>query len=137
MCSKTIEPSVEYIVLIMKLLDRYIISTFFRFFLFAMAASAVVFITIDLIEHLDKFIDAKVSYSVVLQYYYLYIPYIFYLTLPVAVLLATIFSIGGFVYRHEMTAMQSAGYSLWRIMGLFLLIAFPLSGGALVFGETV
>jgi lipopolysaccharide export system permease protein len=121
----------------MKLLDLYIIRTFFRFFIFAMAASAVIFVTIDLIEHLDKFIDAKLSYAIVLQYYYLYIPYIFYLTLPVAVLLATLFSIGGFVYRHEMTAMQSAGYSLWRIMGLFLLIAVPLSGAALVFGETV
>ncbi|MBU1636140.1 LPS export ABC transporter permease LptG [bacterium] len=121
----------------MKQLDRYILRTFFRFFLFAMIASAVIFITIDLIEHLDKFIDAKLHYSIVLQYYYLYIPYIFYLTMPVAVLLATLFSIGGFVYRHEMTAMQSAGYSLWRIMGLFLLVAFPLSAGILVFGETI
>jgi len=119
------------------LLDRYVLRTFFRFFLFAIIASQVIFITVDLIEHLDKFIDARLHYSVVVRYYYLYVPYIIYLTLPVAVLLATLFSIGGFVYRHEMTAMQSAGYSLWRILVVLLLVALPLSVGTLVFGETV
>ena len=121
----------------MSLLDRYILRRFFQYFFFALLASAVIFVTVDFTEFLDKFIDAKLSYAVVLRYYYLYLPYIVYLTLPVSVLLATLFSIGGFVYRNEFTAMQSAGYSLWRVLGLFLLVAIPLSAAALVFGETV
>lgn len=121
----------------MRLLDLYIIRRFLQFFLFALLASAVIFITVDFTEFLDKFIDAKVSWSVVFRYYYLYVPYIIYLTLPVSVLLATLFAVGGFVYRNEMMAMQSAGYSLWRVLALHLIIVIPLSATALVFGETV
>lgn len=121
----------------MKQIDRYVLRTFFQFYLFASLASVVIFVTVDLIEHLDKFIDARLGYGIVIHYYYLYLPYIFYLTLPVAVLLATLFTVGGFVNRNEMTAMQSAGYSLWRILFLHMLVAVPLSAASFVVGETV
>jgi lipopolysaccharide export system permease protein len=121
----------------MKRLDRYILRRFFEYFFFALLASVIIFVTVDSTENLDKFIDAKVKYYEIAYYYYLYLPYIAYLTLPVSVLLATLFSIGGLVYRNELTAMQSAGYSLWRILGLFMLVAVPLSGGMLAFGESV
>lgn len=121
----------------MKLLDRYILRQFFEYFFFALLASVIIFVTVDSTENLDKFIDAKVKYYEIAYYYYLYLPYIIYLTLPVSVLLATLFSIGGLVYRNEFTAMQSAGYSLWRVLTLFLLVVVPLSGGMLVFGESV
>ena len=121
----------------MRLLDRYVLRRFFQFFVFALLASVVIFVTVDSTEHLDKFIDAKVPYRFVLYYYYLYLPYIIYLTVPVSVLLATLFAVGGLVYRNELTAMQSAGYSLWRILCLLMLVALPLSGATLVFGESV
>jgi lipopolysaccharide export system permease protein len=121
----------------MKQLDRYILSRFSQYFLFALGASIVIFVTVDATEHLDKFIDAKVGWGLIGRYYYLYVPYIIYLTLPVSVLLATLFTVGGFVYRNELTAMQSAGYSLWRILGILILLAIPLSVGTLAFGETV
>ncbi|MDD5087347.1 MAG: LPS export ABC transporter permease LptG [bacterium] len=121
----------------MKMLDRYILRRFLQYLLFALVASIVIFVTVDATEHLDKFIDASVPYRLVFEYYYLYLPYIVYLTLPVSVLLATLFTIGGFVYRNELTAMQSAGYSLWRILAMFVTVAIPLSAAILVFGESV
>jgi lipopolysaccharide export system permease protein len=120
-----------------KLLDRYILRRFFQYFFFALIASIIIFVTVDSTEMLDKFIDAKVHYGIVFQYYGLYLPYIVYLTLPVSVLLATLFTVGGFVYRNELTAMQSAGYSLWRILFLLAGVAIPLSLAMLIFGETV
>jgi lipopolysaccharide export system permease protein len=120
-----------------KQLDRYILRRFFQYAFFALAASIIIFVTVDTTEMLDKFIDAHSSYRVVLYYYYLYLPYIVYLTIPVCVLLATLFTIGGMVYRNELTAMQSSGYSLWRILFLLMGIAIPLSAATLVFGETV
>ncbi|MBL0061448.1 MAG: LptF/LptG family permease [bacterium] len=93
----------------MTLLDRYIVSAFARSFFFAMLAAAVIFVTIDLVEHLDKFVDAGVGFDLVGRYYLLYLPFIVYLTIPVGVLLATLFTIGGFVYRNELTAMQACG----------------------------
>lgn len=121
----------------MKLLDRYILGRFLTFLAFAVVASLVIFVTVDATEQLDKFIDAKLGWPLILRYYYLYLPFIFYLTLPVSVLLATLFTVGGLVYRNELTAMQSAGYSLWRVLTLLLLVSLPLSAGALAIGETI
>ncbi|MBI5058388.1 LptF/LptG family permease [candidate division KSB1 bacterium] len=121
----------------MKLLDRYILGRFLTFLGFAIIASLVIFVTVDATEQLDKFIDAKLGWALILRYYYLYLPFILYLTLPVSVLLATLFTVGGLVYRNELTAMQSAGYSLWRVLTMLLLLALPLSGGALAIGETI
>lgn len=121
----------------MKLLDRYILGRFFSYLFFALIAAMLIFVTVDATEQLDKFIDAKAGYGLFARYYLLYLPFITYLTLPVSVLLATLFTVGGFVYRNELTAMQSAGYSLWRVLALLLLVSLPLSGGALVLGETV
>jgi lipopolysaccharide export system permease protein len=120
-----------------KLLDRYILGRFFSYLIFALLAAMVIFVTVDATEQLDKFIDAKAGYGVFAKYYLLYLPFITYLTLPVSVLLATLFTVGGFVYRNELTAMQSAGYSLWRVLGLMFLVSLPLSLGALALGETV
>jgi len=119
------------------LLDRYIVSAFARSFFFAMVAAAVIFVTIDLVEHLDKFVDAGVKINLVARYYALYVPFIIYLTIPVGVLLATLFTIGGFVYRNELTAMQASGVSLWRILVLMLVVSTPLAAGVWYLGENV
>ncbi|MBK6909529.1 MAG: LptF/LptG family permease [bacterium] len=121
----------------MTLLDRYIVSAFARSFFFAMLAAAIVFVTIDLVEHLDKFVDAGVGFKLVARYYALYVPFIVYLTIPVGVLLATLFTIGGFVYRNELTAMQASGVSLWRILSILLLVAVPLSASVWYLGENI
>lgn len=121
----------------MTLLDRYIVSAFARSFFFAMIAAAVIFVTIDLVEHLDKFVDAGVGFDLLLRYYGLYVPFIVYLTIPVGVLLATLFTIGGFVYRNELTAMQACGVSLWRILTLLMIVCMPLAAGVWFLGENV
>jgi len=121
----------------MTLLDRYILSAFARSFFFAMLAAAVIFVTIDLVEHLDKFVDAGVGFGLVGRYYLLYVPFIVYLTIPVGVLLATLFTIGGFVYRNELTAMQASGVSLWRVLGLLMFAAIPLASSVWFLGENV
>jgi len=119
------------------LLDRYVLSAFARSFFFAMLAATVIFVTIDLVEHLDKFVDAGVGFDLVGRYYLLYFPFIVYLTIPVGVLLATLFTIGGFVYRNELTAMQACGVSLWRILFLLLFATAPLAASVWYLGETV
>jgi lipopolysaccharide export LptBFGC system permease protein LptF len=42
----------------MGILDRYILTRFFGILIFAVLASMVIFVTVDLIENLDRFIDA-------------------------------------------------------------------------------
>ncbi|MBM3324164.1 MAG: LptF/LptG family permease, partial [Calditrichaeota bacterium] len=121
----------------MGILDRYILGRFFAILIFASLASMVIFITVDLIENLDRFIDAHCPAHLVFRYYFLYLPYILYLTLPVSMLLATLFTVGSFMHSHELEAMQGAGYSLYRIVVLHLIVAVPAGVFALSFGETI
>jgi lipopolysaccharide export system permease protein len=121
----------------MGILDRYILGRFFAILIFASLASMVIFVTVDLIENLDRFIDAHCPAWLVFRYYFLYLPYILYLTLPVSMLLATLFTVGSLTHNHELAAMQSAGYSLYRVITLHLLVAVPAGAFAVGIGETI
>ena len=121
----------------MTLLDRYLIKKFLFVLLFGIVAFIIVFLVIDLIENIDKFIDKKASPGIIFLYYVYYIPYIISLTLPVSMLLASLFSLGNMSQHNEIVAQKSAGISQYRIFLPLLLLAFLTSIFAGVFTEVV
>ncbi len=113
------------------ILDRYLIRKFLFNLFFASIAFVVVFLVVDLIENVDKFIDRDTKLADVLLYYGYYIPYIISLTLPVSMLLACLFTLGGMSQHNEIVAQKSAGISLYRIFAplfVFGLLISILSG---------
>ncbi len=110
----------------MKKIDRYVAGKFFKFLFLATLAAVTIFLVVDPIENLDKFLDKDVPKTEILRYYLLFIPYILYLVYPVAMLLATMFCIGGLTNSNEMMAMTASGIPLYRhllnlgIFGLLL-----------------
>ena len=121
----------------MKILDRYISRQFLNVLLFTIVAFIAIFLIVDLIENLDRFIDKQVPYLLVIEYYIYYLPNIFTLVLPVAMLLASLLSIGQFSRYNEITAMKSTGISLYRTALPLIIIGFLVSLGALVFNESI
>jgi lipopolysaccharide export system permease protein len=73
-------------------------------------------VLVDLFENLDKFIDNKVPFSVAVQYYTYFTPEIIKLITPVAMLLASLFTISRFITYSEYTAMKSTGISIYRYL---------------------
>jgi len=121
----------------MKTLDRYIAFYYINRLLLSLAAAIVIFIVVNNVDNLDNFIDARVPVGHVLRYYYLYVPYIIYLTLPVATLLATLFTIGGLTRTNELTAMHASGVPFRRPLGLLLAISGISAAAILYLGETI
>lgn len=121
----------------MKLIDKYVINRFFKYFFFALLAALVIYLVVDPIENLDDFMEKGVPKREIVRYYVLFIPYIIYLTFPVAVLLATMFAIGSLTSSNELLAMTASGVSLYRHLGWLLLFGFLLSSGIFWLGETV
>ncbi len=121
----------------MKVLDKYIIRRYIGKLIWSIILAIVVFLVVDLVEMMDKFIDAKVPVSTVIRYYKLYIPYIIYLILPVATLLATLFTIGGLTITNELSAMLVSGIPFHRPLILLLMVAVLLALGGFALGETV
>jgi lipopolysaccharide export system permease protein len=121
----------------MPLIDRYIMRRFFYFLLLSLAAAMTIFLVVDPIENLDKFLDKNVPTEEIIRYYILFIPYIIYLVYPVAVLLATMFCIGGLASSNELVAMTASGVPLWRHLMMLSVVGLLLSGTMFWWGETV
>lgn len=118
----------------MKILDGYLIRRFGYALLFSLIAFWVIFLVVDLVEHMDNFIDRHAPLFLVIKYYFYYTPYTLALTLPVAMLLACLFSIGQLARHNELTAMKSAGISLYRILLPVLVLSFLISLFVIGFG---
>lgn len=121
----------------MSILSRYILKRFFFLAVFTGMASLLIFITVDLMENLDKFISTQTPAPVIIRYYLLYMPQILYLIFPVILLLTTIFSLGGMVRTSEITAIKAAGISPGRIMRLIGGVGILVSLLVFFMGETI
>jgi len=120
-----------------KLFDRYVLNIFIKQLIFSMLAATAIFIVVDLVENVDSFIDKSVPVLVLVKYYCYFLPYIFYLVLPVGILLSSLFTLGGLSKTHELTAMKASGISLHRVMLHLLFFGILFSGFNFIFGETI
>ena len=119
------------------LLDRYVLREFVRLLFLAVLASTVVFVLIHVMDHIDGYLDHDATLGEVARYYLHQLPYNAVITLPMAMLIATILTMGDLARHEELTAMKAAGRSMYRIVLPLLLAGLALSGGVLALGETV
>ncbi|MDH7515243.1 MAG: LptF/LptG family permease [Bacteroidota bacterium] len=117
----------------MRLIDRYVGMEFIKATLFAIVAFCMLFIMVDMIENIDDFLDEHVPTHIITLYYIYFLPRIFSLMMPVAMLLAALFVAGKMSATNELTIITSGGVSLARFMVPFLLIGAVASGVMLVF----
>ncbi len=118
----------------MRILDRYLIRQFCFALVFALVAFWTIYVAVNLIDNLGKFMDKGASLFLVIKYYFFSTPYILVLALPVAMLLSCLFSLGQLARNNELTAMKSAGVSLYRILLPVLVLSFLISLFVIGFG---
>lgn len=112
----------------LKRLDTYVIRRFSLILGMALIGFTAVFIVVDLIENIDRFIDNDVPWKLVVMYYIYTLPWFVSIGFPMSTLIATVFSIGLMEKRNEFTAMKSSGISLYRLAAPLILMGFLLSG---------
>ncbi len=118
-------------------IDRYLIGKFVFSLLWSLLAFWAVFIIVDLVENLDKFIDKGVPFEYVALYYTYFTPYVIILVAPVGVLLATLFSVGFLAKSNELLAIRSAGVSLGRVALPFLAMGLTVTVLIFATAETI
>lgn len=121
----------------MRLLDRYLLSRFVVALSLSIIGLLLIAIVVDLTENIDTFIDHQASATQILLYYIYHTPYWVILTLPIAALMGTLFSLTGLARRNEITAMKAAGISLYRVLAPLLVFAALFSGLAFVFADRI
>ena len=96
-------------------IDRYIIRQFILTFFFAILAFVVIYIAVNLMETLDEFVDHNITTWMIIKYYLYFVPEIVQLVVPIAMLLASLFTIGRLDQSNELTAIRAAGRSMRRV----------------------
>lgn len=99
----------------MKIIYLYIARKFTSTFIFSVIALSLIFIIVNLFEQLDKFLDRNVPIFIIISYYIFGLPDILKLLIPIATLLANLFSIGTMANNNEITAMKSGTLSLYKL----------------------
>lgn len=119
------------------ILDRYLLIRFIINLFFALLTWIVIFLVVDIIENISKFIDYGATITEFMLYYIYYFPYIISLTLPIAVLLSALFALSSFAQNNEIVAQLSSGISLYRVLAPLIVLSMFISIGAGFFNETI
>ncbi|MEY8760059.1 LptF/LptG family permease [Chryseobacterium tongliaoense] len=100
----------------LKILDRYIIKTFFGPFFFIFSVLFFIFIVNIIWVQLGQFMGKGLSYWQIIKLLFYLGVSVISMVLPLTILLASIMSFGEFGERYELAAMKAAGISLTRVM---------------------
>lgn len=120
-----------------KKLDWYTVKTFLGPFFFIFSILFFIFIVQFAWQEMEKFAGKGLSWLTIGELLLYLGINVIQLVLPLAILLGSIMTFGGFGERYELAAMKASGISLARILTpLFVVISF-LSIGLYFFGDHV
>ncbi|WP_243370669.1 LPS export ABC transporter permease LptG [Geotalea sp. SG265] len=109
----------------MTIFSRFVAAAFARIFLLCLGTFTAIFLVVDFLEKIGRFAGANPGY--IALFFLTRIPEVFCQTSAMAVLMATLLTLGIFSMSSELTAMRGCGLSLGRITMPILVIAFIVS----------
>jgi lipopolysaccharide export system permease protein len=120
----------------MKILDRYLVRHFLAPFGVAVAIFCVLVSLGRFFDKMTVFVRFEAGWRDIVVYILFGLPFWLNMVLPVATMLAVLFSLGQLQQRGEFTAFRSAGIPSWRLYLPFLVLGLILSLTSLLGGLT-
>jgi lipopolysaccharide export system permease protein len=120
-----------------RILDRLVVGEFVRLFMVFMIASPVLFILGDLTDNLDTYLDRGYASEQVIMGYVYQLPLFISWGLPVAALIATIFTVNNMTRHSEVAAAKAGGISFYRLYATLPILGVVLTLLGLVLTELV
>lgn len=121
----------------MTILFRYLLREQAKVFGMCLAGLMTVYLVVDFFEKVRRFIRFDVQLVTLVEYFALRTPGIFFQIAPLAVLMATLLTLGVLSRNREITAMRSCGISLLRIAAPFLLFSVTVAGVLFLFSAVI
>jgi len=121
----------------MKVLDRYLAWEFIRTFLVVMSLVACLMLVAEIIERLGAMMENNTSWLVAIQYLAASLPTKLLEAVPMATIVAVLFTVGILARNNEILAMMTGGVSIYRIALPLLIVGAVISGSAIAIGEFV
>ncbi|MBU1277193.1 MAG: LPS export ABC transporter permease LptG [Proteobacteria bacterium] len=121
----------------MRILALYVAREFLKLFAFLVVGFVAIFSLFDFIEKVDNFMEAGVPGSAMLSYFLLQVPEVTALMIPMAILMASILSLGLMAKKNEIVAVKSSGISIFRLSMPIVLLSLVLALGVALINEVV
>lgn len=100
----------------MKLLDRYVLRNFLHVYFYCVVAFLSIWLISDVSDNISLFLEQQFGIMRTGEYYLSQLPQILLVVLPVALLLALLFSLGRMSRSNEIVSMMAAGISVPRLL---------------------
>src|SRR5215831_17588529 len=111
----------------MRLLDRYLLREVLIPLGYCLVGFLIFWICFDLFGALAAFQRKRLLVRDIAEYYLVITPEFLVIVLPIALLLALLYSLTNLARHHEITAIRGAGVSLWRLCLPHLMVGLSLS----------
>jgi lipopolysaccharide export system permease protein len=111
----------------MRLLDRFLLRELAIPLAYCLAGCLLFWISFNLLHDIDDFQADHLLAKDIIEVYWVRLPDFLVIVLPVGFLLALLYTLANHSRHHELTAMRSAGISLWRICVPYLVVGVLLS----------
>jgi len=117
------------------ILKRYILREHFSPFLISLLVVTFVLLIDRVIDLLNLIIEKKLPMGIVLEVFSLSLPYMLALSIPMAVLVATILAFGRMSVDREIIAIKSSGVNIYAMLGPLLLAGLMLTATMVYFNH--
>lgn len=121
----------------MRILTRYILRAHIAPFLFAVSALTLIMLLDQIGKRFGRLVGKGLEATVIAEVFALSIPFILAMTLPMAVLIAVLYTFNRLAADNEITAMKASGIHLPRLMAPVLLASVVLALGMVWFNDTI
>ncbi len=127
----------QYLPLVGRILDRYVLSTFIRLFSYILAALLTISLIVHLFEKIDDLLDSHAGIIDSIIALTCKIPFFSIVAIPFTTLVATILAIGIFTKSSELVAMKSSGISYLRICTPIIFSGFIITLATFGMNESI
>lgn len=121
----------------MSCLHKYWLKEFIKFFLIIQLLILTLFVFIDYLSRMERFLNSDISLVGALGYVLLKVPFMFVQLTPASILLATITVFGLMNRNNELLAIRSSGISIYYFLKPAILAGVALAMLMFFLGETI
>ncbi len=111
----------------MPILDRYIAKRILLPFTYCVLGFVSVWLVFDLSDNGQDFLDAQASLPAVAEYYLFQLPQVIVMSMPVALLLAVLYTLTQMSRRNEVISILCSGWSVVRLLRSMFVIGLAMS----------
>ena len=121
----------------MRILTRYILKAHLAPFIFSLSVLTGILMINTVARRLETLAGKGLSWSVMAEVFVLSFPHILALTLPMAVLVSTLYAFSSLAAENEVTALKASGVNLNRLLLPLVFAATLFAGGMIWFNDVL